>query len=169
MARVPVLGKYLKKIQILENRISCDCNKVKLEIESKICQELWQLFFNGKYYGKTVTEDNLDSIEEKLKNRLRYEFNSRRRLVLLECSLNISKLEIDKFAILIHEKPTNQSERLRRKHESIHYDGIMKILTPYGCLDHGQVIKVSVVLRDHAYYDQNDVAFLDDDELVIED
>ena len=64
MARVPVLGKYLKKIQILENRISCDCNKVKLEIESKICQELWQLFFNGKYYGKTVTEGNLDSIED---------------------------------------------------------------------------------------------------------
>ena len=164
------MSEQQEKVQVMDARMSCDCIYKKEFIESTIVKELQKIFFNrhSQYHGEKLSKENLDDIEQWFKDQLRWEFDPFDRtgpgFVVLECQINMDNPEIDKFPILIHQKPTNQLDRsVMEIHEAIHYDGIMKI----GQTD--QVIKVSVVVRDDAYYDRNDVDFLDDDSLDIED
>ena len=173
------MSTYPNTVDLLESRLSCNCKNVKEELDSTVRREVWKLFFNmfSSIYGERLTEENLESVEEKMKNDLTWEFMpfdghdvTGGGFNVIEFSINITNPKMNPFPIWIHDVPPASAplhEQLRvRLHESIHWDGKFRIDGKINGMPIKQFMKVSLVVRDYHLNDTEDaMEFFDDSSL----
>ena len=146
MARVRVLGKFHRTIEILESRLSCDCEYIKAKIEKHLRYQFFERISGRGNNEKisSITKANREEFEDNLKHRLtwalmEYEgYGTPNGFHLFEFFMDMENTEVRKFPIVIHKKSSPSSE----SHEAIHYEAKIKI----NC---DQIFKVGIVVRDY--------------------